>query len=120
MIGLAFTVHAPPPLLQEDPPPRDGDSEELPEVVEPSQGGDDKDTDMKAGDVVDEPSPPAAPGIQLERRDPETLDVGGHVLNAESSAADLKSACRTLGIGATGSKSVLFKRLVKHMQRKGG
>ena len=73
---------------------------------------------MKAGDVVDEPSPPAAPGIQLERRDPETLDVGGHVLNAESSAADLKSACRTLGIGATGSKSVLFKRLVKHMQRK--
>ena len=113
VIGLA-----PPPLLQEDPPPRDGDSEELPEVVEPSQGGDDKDADMKAGDVVDEPSPPAAPGIQLERRDPETLDVGGRVLNAESSAADLKSACRTLGIGATGSKSGLFKRLVKHMQRK--
>ena len=118
VITMMHRTQCPPPLLQEDPLPRDGGSEELPEVVEPSPGGDDKDVDMKAGDVVDESSPAAAPGIQLERRDPETLDVGGHVLNAESSAADLKSACRTLGIGATGSKSVLFKRLVKHMQRK--
>ena len=73
---------------------------------------------MKAGDVVDEPSP-AAPGIQLERRDPETLDVGGHVLNAESSAADLKSACRTLGIGATGPKCALQEVGEAHAEKGG-
>ena len=39
-------------------------------------------------------------------------------MTAETPAAELKLACRARGIGATGSKTVLFKRLVRHMWRR--
>ena len=35
-----------------------------------------------------------------------------------ASAAELKRACRSLGIGASGSKGALYKRLINHMRRR--
>ena len=75
-----------------------------------------------ANDPVEDDEPPGVqpvmPGVQLERPVPEEIEVEGKRLTAETPAAELKLARRALGIGATGSKTVLFKRLVKHMWRR--
>ena len=60
----------------------------------------------------------ALPGIQLERVVPDSIEVEGVKLSVESAGSALKSACVQLGIGKTGSRTVLFKRLVRHMQRR--
>ena len=75
------------------------------------------DTNLEAEDVQPE-ARPVVPGVQLEREIPDEVEVEGKRLSPESSAAELKLACKALGIGATGSKTVLYKRLVKHIWRR--
>ena len=58
------------------------------------------------------------PGVQLELPTPETVEVEGVALSSGSSASALKMARASLGIGRTGSRTVLWKRLVRHMQRR--
>ena len=110
-LGFRLEPEAPNPLL--DAPP----VKVAPEPLQADEGMADG-----ANDPVEDDEPPGVqpvmPGVQLERPVPEEIEVEGKRLTAETPAAELKLACRARGIGATGSKTVLFKRLVRHMWRR--
>ena len=61
---------------------------------------------------------PAAPGIELQGPIPEEVEVEGRRLSANSTATELKLVCKALGIGSSGSKTVLYKRITKHVWRR--
>ncbi|CAE7834903.1 RE2 [Symbiodinium sp. CCMP2592] len=109
--GFHVKPEAPNPLLDEPLP------QVPPEPIRADEGMPDGANDSNAED--EQPgAQPVLPGVQLEKPIPDEIDVEGKRLTAESPAAELKLACRALGIGATGSKNVLYKRLVKHVWRR--
>ena len=107
--GFHVEMEAPNPLLDVPQPQVDGG-------LQADEGMPD-DTNLDAEDVQPE-ARPVVPGVQLEREIPDEVEVEGKRLSPESSSAELKLACKALGIGATGSKTVLYKRLVKHIWRR--
>ncbi|CAE7728347.1 RE2 [Symbiodinium sp. CCMP2592] len=109
--GFHVEPEAPNPLLDEPLP------QVPPEPIRADEGMPDGANDSNAED--EQPgAQPVLPGVQLEKPITDEIDVEGKRLTAESPAAELKLACRALGIGATGSKNVLYKRLVKHVWRR--
>ena len=83
---------------------------EIPEVI---------DIPMEEREDPPPPQPPAAPpGVMLQGGGDDHVVVEGIRLGPESNAAALKAACRSLGIGSSGSKAHLFKRLLNHMKRR--
>ena len=107
--GFHVELEAPNPWLDAPPPQVDAS-------LQADEGMPD-DTNLEAEDVQPE-AKPVVPGVQLERELPDEVEVEGKRLSPESSAAELKLACNALGIGATGSKTVLYKRLVRHIWRR--
>ena len=58
----------------------------------------------------------AAPGIELQGPVPEEVEVEDRRLSSNSTTAELKLVCKALGIGSSGSKTVLYKRNAKHVR----
>ena len=46
--------------------------------------------------------------------DVPSVEVSGEVLREDSSVKELRAACRALGLGQSGGKKVMYKRLVSH------
>ena len=86
----------------------------LPEVHEPPEVIDLPMEDQEEQPPLQVPAPP--PGVMV--RDDDHVMVEGIRLGPDSSSAALKAACKSLGIGMSGGKAQLFKRLVNHMKRR--
>ena len=119
-VGLSFEKQEFPPVPMQVEVPSVDPSSALPGMAEPPaevpEPQDAEDADRPA--FESEHEVPMAPGVQVQVPMPESIEVEGVTLTSESTAAELKRACRALGVGATGSKTVLFRRLVKYMKRK--
>ena len=87
-----------------------------PEVPEPPEV---IDLPMEEREDETPPAVPAAPpGAMLPGPGRDHVEVEGIRLGPDSASSALKAACTSLGIGTSGSKAQLFKRLVGHMQRR--
>ena len=60
--------------------------------------------------------PAAPPGVMLPGPGDDDVEIEGVRLGPTSTSAALKAACRSLGIGTSGSKAQLFSRLLGHMK----
>ena len=81
-------------------------------------------TEEVRADVAEEPDDPLQepvapiPVIAPDHVNREGLTIDGVVLAPESSAQALRQACRNLGVGASGSRQVLYKRLKNKVARR--
>ena len=119
-VGLSFEKQEFPPVPMQVEVPSVDPSSALPGMAEqPAEGPEPQDAEAADRPAFEsEHEVPMAPGVQVQVPMPESIEVEGVTLTSESTAAELKRACRALGVGATGSKTVLFRRLVKYMKRK--
>ena len=69
--------------------------------------------DVPMADQVPAPAP-----VLLAGNSEEHVDVEGVRLGPDSSARELRAGCQQLGLGLSGSKNVLYRRLVAHSKKR--
>ena len=110
--GMIVLEDQSPPPLASNPAPHES---RLPTELQADEGMAD---DANLSEHGEAEVTPAAPGIELQGPVPEEVEVEGRRLSFNSTAAELKLVCKTLGIGSSGSKTVLYKRIAKHVWRR--
>ena len=71
--------------------------------------------------VHDEPKPVLGPSqalVLLPGNSDDHVDVEGVRLGPDSSARELRAGCQRLGLGMSGSKNVLYRRLLSHSKKR--
>ena len=69
----------------------------------------------------DEPKPDPGPSqapVLLPGNSDDHVDVEGVRLGPDSSARELRAGCQHLGLGVSGSKNVLYRRLLSHAKKR--
>ena len=72
--------------------------------------------DVVALDAVEEEQEIAGGRVEVHPQKDDKIEVNGEILTAESSLANLRSACRSYGISTSGCKAKVFKKLVEHQK----
>ena len=84
---------------------------DLPEGMDLGGGVDAHDAEQ--GDRISAPAP-----VLLAGNSDEHVDVEGVRLGPDSSARELRAGCQRLGLGMSGSKNFLYRRLVAHSKKR--